>query len=423
MKTNFDCREKKTVDANACGDPHSVHCALQNTCQPSICHSARAGRADHLRICETCTMMNQAIDFTQLAYWQQSASKNKALLRVLHETAQDVLATDATPLSLAFLEASVAAVYQQFGFIVFSPEARRLLSISQSRQTRIQSRRVLEWLDNAAYQQLADFHVLRYLDSEPDWLNLSQSFCHAVVRRIVVCRPQEWSSVGFEHFPREFLELLMRVVDLQMLGMRQGLPIASGTEVLERAVDNQLHIKEDFGHVTDLWGRAIDEVLTRVERDPLTLLAWRLEAFTTEKQILNDSSLAVRHLSDEQVEMRSLKVIALVVLMAGFECKDYGPVIADTPVTFSQLSKSLDRYLARTCEQSQMVAHLLGCNSDNSILETVLDSLINTGVELGVFQWTSVAKAQKGLLLTSLAFVILDPYRDLIESVFRPAEV
>jgi hypothetical protein len=368
-------------------------------------------------------MTMQVIDFTQLAIWQQSAANNKSLLRVLHETAQDVLATEATPLAMAYLEASIAAVYQQFGFVVFSPEARRLLSISQSRQTRIQSRRVLDWLDNAAYQQLADFHVLRYLDSEPDWLNLSQSFSHSVIRRIVVCRPQEWESIGFEHFPREILELLMRVVDLQMLGMRQGLQIASSTEVLERAVDNHLQVKEAFGHMTELWGKAIDEVLARVERDPFTLLAWRLEAFTTEKQILNDSSLAVRILSDDEMESRALKVIALVLLLSGFECENYGLVVAETPVTFSQLCKALKQFFAQASEQSKIVAELLGSGAPGVGIEVALDSVISTGLELGVFKWAVVAKSQRGLLLTPLAFIILDPYRDLIESIFKAQEV
>ncbi len=363
-------------------------------------------------------MMNQTIDFTQLAHWQQSAAKNRALMRVLQECAHETLASEVTPLSMAFLEASVAAVYQQFGFIVFAPESRRLLSFAQSRQTRLQSRLVSEWLDQSAYQQLADFHVLRYLDSEPDWLNLSQQFCNAVIRRIVVCRPQEWVSIGLEHYPREMLELLMRVVDLQMLGMRQGLQIASGTEVLERAVDNQLHVKESFGPSTELWGKAIDDVLQRVEQDPLALLAWRLEAFSTEKQIVNDASLAVRCLSDEVLQNKALKVIALVVLLAGFEFADSGRVITETPVTFAQLNKSLSGFFARSSQQSRIIAELLGCGAEGLDLEAVLNSVIETGLQLGVFQWASVAKAQRGLLLTSLAFVILDPYRDLIDSIF-----
>lgn len=364
-------------------------------------------------------MMNSKVDFTQLARWQQSALKNKALIRVLHEAAHEILEGSVTPLSLAFHEASVAAVYQQFGFSVFAPESRRLLAISLSRQTRVSSRLVLDWLDQAAYQQLADFHVLRYLESEPDWSDLNQNFCTSVLQRIVICRPQEWSEVGLEHYPTEFLELLLRVVDLQMTNMRNGLEVLPSTEVLRSAHAEQ-SIHTDFPtSSSECWGRAMDNVLQRVAQDPLRLLAWRLEAFSTERQLVNDARLAVTSVSSHDLEARALGVIALMVLLAGFELNGAGRVIHETPVTFTQFCKSMAGFLSSPTQHTRVFAELLGLRGSSEQLNATLESILATGEQLGVFQWAVVAKGQRGVLLTSLAFLILDPYRDLIKTTFN----
>lgn len=363
-------------------------------------------------------MTNQTIDFLQLAQWQQSAFKNKALMRVLQESAQETLSGKATPLAMAFHEASVAAVYQQFGFSVFAPESRRLLAVSQSRHTRIASPAILDWLDHAAYQQLADFHVLRYLDSEPDWLELNHAFCISVIKRIVVCRPQEWPLVGLEHYPRELLEMLLRVVDLQMLGMRQQAEILPGFEVLLRAQGDHPLLSELLQSSLEQWGHAVDLVLSRVAEEPLALLAWRLEAFTTERQLLNDARLAVHSMSPEEIEQRSLRVIVLSVVLSGFDFGQKSAVVVDTPVTFSQLCKSLELYLSSGSESAQMVAAMLGFNVDKVNLAKCLEEIMSLGEDLGVFRWATVAKNQKGVLLTSLAMQVIEPYRELIESSF-----
>ncbi len=363
-------------------------------------------------------MTNQTIDFSQLAQWQHSAFKNKALMRVLQESAQETLSGKVTPLAMAFHEASVAAVYQQFGFSVFAPESRRLLAVSQSRHTRIASPAILDWLDHAAYQQLADFHVLRYLDSEPDWLELNHAFCISVIKRIVVCRPQEWPLVGLEHYPRELLEMLLRVVDLQMLGMRQQAEILPGFEVLLRAQGDHPFLSELLQSSLEEWGHAVDLVLARVAEEPLALLAWRLEAFTTERQLLNDARLAVHSMSPEEIEQRSLRVIVLSVVLSGFDFGQKSAVVVDTPVTFSQLCRSLELYLSSGRESAQMVSAMLGFKVDKVNLAKCLEEIMSLGEELGVFRWATVAKNQKGVLLTSLAMQVIEPYRELIESSF-----
>lgn len=364
--------------------------------------------------------MNQMIDFSQLARWQDSASKNRALARVLRESAQEVLLENATPLALAFHEAAVAAVFQQFGFIVFAPESRRLLAIEQSRRTHISSGLLLDWLDQAAYQQLADFHVLRYLESEPDWLILSQEFCTAVVQRIVVCRPDEWVATGLGHYPSELLHLLLRVVDMQMLAMRQGVDLRPSTEMLGQALSEHLNWREMVSQSQERWGQTIDEVLEKISRDPLLLLAWRLEAFSTERQLVKDASLAVKSFSSREIERRSLSIIALVVLLAGFEFGETSPVVCETPVTFPVLCRAVSGFIQGGSQNALALAELLGCRDRKpAALAELIETNLAVGEQLGVFQWTGVAKGQRGVMLTSLAYIVLEPYRELIDSIFK----
>lgn len=363
-------------------------------------------------------MNTQTIDFTQLAQWQQSASRNKALVRILRESANDVFASHANPILLAFHETSIAAVYQQFGFAVFSPESRRLLALEQARHSKVSSRLLLEWLDLAAYQQLADFHVLKYLESEPDWLELDHEFLMAVVQRVVVCRPQEWGSVGLSHYPAEALETLMRVVDLQMMNMRQGLQTEASANLLRRFCEENSSIQELLGNSIPLWGKTIDQVLHRIEQDPLRLLAWRLEALSTERQLSNDARLAVRTVSQSDMETRCLAVISLMIVLAGYSFSGFGPVVSETPVTFSQVSKSLATFFATSNQHEKVIRELLGFHSEKPALQEILQSVFSTGEQLGVFQWVAVAKGQRGVLLTSLAILVMEPYRELIESIF-----
>lgn len=383
----------------------------------------KRGPAFAAQICETPHMMtNHSIDFRQLAEWQESAAGNRALMRVLQESAQETLASKATPLAAAFHEASVASVYQQFGFSVFSPESRRLLAIAQSRHTRIPSHAILDWLDQAAYQQLADFHVLRYLESEPDWLELNHAFCVSVIKRIVVCRPQEWQAVGLEHYPRELLEMFLRVVDLQMLAMRQESEIRPGFEMLLRAQGDHPLLSELLHSSLEQWGHAIDLVLARIAQEPLSLLAWRLEAFTTEKQLQNDARLAVQTLSPEEVESSSLKVIVMIAALSGFEFGQDRPVVAETPVTFAQLTKAMESFVSSQTDSANMVALFLGCGASGCKLIQEIEASLSMGEQLGVFKWAKLAKNQKAVLLTSLAMQVIEPYRELIESSFGRGE-
>ncbi|NBW81090.1 hypothetical protein EBR21_04980, partial [bacterium] len=312
--------------------------------------------------------------------------------------AQEILLETATPLSLAFHEAAVAAVFQQFGFIVFAPESRRLLAIEQSRRTHIPSTLLLDWLDQAAYQQLADFHVLRYLESEPDWLILNQEFCTAVVQRIVVCRPTEWTAIGLEHYPSELLNLLLRVVDMQMLAMRQGIEVLPSSDVLREILSEHSVWREVVSQSYEKWGQTIDAVLHRVSLDPLLLLAWRLEAFSTERQLAKDASLAVKTCSPADVERRALSIIALVVLLAGFEFGEDKPVVSETPVTFTALCRTVSGFVFGGSQNARAVAELLGCH-DRTVpaLAELIETNLAIGEQLGVFQWTGVAKGQRGV--------------------------
>jgi hypothetical protein len=365
-------------------------------------------------------MMINNVDFLQIAQWQQSALKNRALVRVLHEAANEVLEVAVTPLARAYHEASIAAVFQQFGFVVFAPESRRLLSLSQSQQTRVPSGLILDWLDQAAYQQLADFHVLRYLESEPDWLILNQEFCVTVLQRMVSCRPDEWMAVGLCHYPQELLDFLLKAVDGQMEALRKGLPLLSGFEALSQV---RTETQEHTGCLMNslaLWGKAIDHVMARMIDDPLCLLVWRLEAFSTERQLQTDASLAVRVAESPELENRALAIIALMVVLADIKISSKGPIIPSTPVTVSQLTKSLSSFLRMQCHESRIISELLGLSGNGqSLSSATLENILMLGLQLGVFQWTAIAKRQRAVLLTSLAFAILDPYRDLIEATFK----
>lgn len=362
--------------------------------------------------------MNANIDFSKLAQWQKSAEQNKALVRVLHESAQELLEGKTTPLSLAFHEASVVAVYQKFGFLIFAPESRRLLANAQSKQTRINSRILLEWLDQAAYQQLADFHVLRYLESEPDWLELNQDFTITLIQRIIVCSQGEWNAVGLEHYPQELAEFLLSVVDQQLLQMRQSGEFSPSLQVLKRALESQHDVCEIIDSSLNIWSRAIDSVLQRVAQDPLRLLAWRLQAFSTERQLSQDSRLAVTNNPSDELEVKALNVVALMIVLAGYDFGRGHAIIAETPVTFSQLKKALTTFFSVSGLQTNVLCELLGYDRFKSDLAEVLERTISLGNQLGVLYWSSLGKSRRGILLTSLAFQILDPYQELIKSTF-----
>jgi hypothetical protein len=60
----------------------------------------------------------------------------------------------------------------------------------------------------------------------------------------------------------------------------------------------------------------------------------------------------------------------------------------------------------------------MGLTAPACSINSIVGEILRTGEELGVFQWTAVAKGQRGVLLTSLAFLVLDPYSELIRSTF-----
>lgn len=365
--------------------------------------------------------MNLGIDFNQLAQWQSSAQKNGALLRVLQESAGEVFGARMMPLAMAFHEASVGSVYQHFGFSVFSPESRRLLAIAQCRQTRTSHWELLEWLDHAAYQQLADFHVLRYLDTEPDWLDLDHAFCTAVVQRLMVTRRPEWDSVGLSHYPSDILNKIMFVIDDQMDMLRRQSADQSSTERLYRELVEGNDDDEILRPSVELWGTVIDEVLARACQEPLRLLSWRLEALTTEQQLSNDGRLAVQTMSSAEIENKAFKLVFMILILSGFDFGQDAPVVSETPVSQNALIKGLSEFLKSATQASRLVSTLIGAESRNDAIKSFVSSEIDAGVQLGLFRWTPMANHKKGLLLSSMALQIINPYRELLDSVFRKA--
>lgn len=363
-------------------------------------------------------MTPELINFQKLAQWQKSASNNRALLRLLHESAQETLSGKVTPLALAYHQAAVAAAYQHYGFMAFAPESRRLLALAQSRQSKVSSAYLLEWLDHAAYQQLADFHLLRYLDSEPDWLDLSQEFCVSVVKRIVVCSKEEWHIAGLEHFPAELLIALSAIIGGHMAQTHKEGVRASALASLHKAQVEDGSLLDLLFPSFDLWGRALDFVLDRVAEDPLLLLSWRLEVFTTERQLKNDASLAVLTTSTREVEERSLKIIVLIILLSGYKFGGAEAVIPETPLTQAQLLRSIESFFDKKSESAEAIATMLNSKRSRNALRQTIEMLIELGEQLGVFSRVAISKGQKGVLLTSLAFRITEPYSELIESTF-----
>lgn len=366
-------------------------------------------------------MTYEPINFQKLAHWQKSASSNRALVRLLHETAQETLNEKVTPLALAFHQAAVAAAYQHYGFMAFSPEARRMLAISQSRQSKVSSVSLLEWLDNAAYQQLADFHLLRYMDSEPNWLDLSQEFCISVIKRIAVCSKEEWHLSGLEHFPAELVNALAAIVTTELARMREqssNYDVSASSSLHKAQIENASLLELLFPSI-DLWGRALDFVLTRVAQDPLLLLSWRLEVFTTERQLQCDASLAVLTTAPLEAEERSLRIIILITLLSGFSFGQKEPVIPETPLTQSQLVKSLEHFFSTESSSAELVGSILNHRKSKGGIKSMIETLVNFGEQLGVFSRVTQSRNQKGVLLTSLAFQITSPYRELIESTFN----
>jgi hypothetical protein len=295
-----------------------------------------------------------------------------------------------------------------------------MLAIAQSRQSKVSSISLLEWLDYAAYQQLADFHLLRYMDSEPDWLDLSQEFCISVIKRIVVCSKEEWHLSGLEHFPAELLNVLSDIVssNLALINEQPTKYCSSASSALHKLqVDNTSLLELLFPSI-ELWGRALDFVLSRVAQDPLLLLSWRLEVFTTERQLQCDASLAVLSAPPLESEERSLKVILLIVLLSGFSFGEEGAVIPETPLTQSQMVKSLERFFGIESSSATLVCSILNPRKSRVELKSTMESLVSFGEQLGVFSKVSLSKSQKGILLTSLAFQITAPYKKLIEATF-----
>lgn len=365
-------------------------------------------------------MTNEQINFQKLAQWQKSASNNRALVRLLHESAQETLADKVTPLALAYHQAAVAAAYQHYGFMAFSPESRRLLATAQSRQSKVSSASLLEWLDYAAYQQLADYHLLRYMDSEPDWLDLSQEFCISVIKRIVVCSKDEWHLAGLEHLPQELLHSLSNIVTVQLANIRKQYPEFnhSASSALHKAQIDDPRILDLLFPSIEIWGRALDFIMNRVAQEPLLLLSWRLEVFTTERQLQCDASLAVVTASPREIEERSLKVIALIILLSGFKFGENDPVIPETPLTLSQLLKSVEYFFRTQSAAADLMSSILNPRNSKSELKLNIEKLLTLGEQLGVFSRAPISRNQKGVLLSSLAFRIIDPYSDLIASTF-----
>ena len=345
--------------------------------------------------------------FKTLASREKALTINPALAGLLANSFDEVFVPDANGVGAVqkhYLVTEVAYCYQHFGFTLFAPAARALLVPVIAGNCGVMAEPVAIWLESVCYFLLEDFNILRLVEGEPEWSSVDSAFFRDFVRRVICAEQHESGDLGLDCWDAELLERLRTLAS-------DGLEFAKPEGLVDlthwvNAQASGLPFADDFA-------KAFVHAFKEIAANPLRLLVWRVESFSSFGEVRQEAKFFVRDTS-EVVERKAYQYAALLSLFLPHRAPDGTLLLPESPLTLVQLGRVLKTQKLSTWFDCSLLAAWLNLGETQGPANVELGVLVRQAVSMGFLFEVPLGKRQKGLGLTKSALKILEPFHSAI---------
>lgn len=350
--------------------------------------------------------MEKKYSFKTLASREKALQINPALAGLLENVLDDVFVPDANPLGVVqkqYLVTEVAYCYQHFGFTLFAPAARDLLVPQLAACCGVPAEPVAIWLESVCYFLLEDFNILRLVDGEPEWADVDASFFRDFARRVICAEQHESGDLGLDCWESGLLEHLRNLAS-------QGLEFARPDALVDLAqwVGAQV---EGLPFAAE-FAKAFVNAFKEVGSNPLRLLVWRVESFSSFCEVRQEAKFFVRDTS-ERVERKAYQYASLLSLFLPHRAPDGTLLLPESPLPLTQISKVLKNQKPNSWFDCSLLSTWLNIEESQ---HSDLAELVRQAVGMGFLFEVPLGRRQKGYGLTKSALKILEPFHSAISA-------
>ncbi|MCA2959457.1 MAG: hypothetical protein IOD12_04335 [Silvanigrellales bacterium] len=277
--------------------------------------------------------MEHSLYFKKLSTKERALALNPGVAGLFRETLASRFVGRILPTApRETLLVSVGYAYQHYGFCVFSPSAQAFLATSLMRETGLSFEDIAGWLEEVAYALLEDFTILKMLEGEPDWDSVDVAFFRAVAKRTICAEPGETAELGLDCWDLDLIAFLRLVAAEGLESLRAGV----GLETLCTTLSERIQTRPDAA----VFREALFSAFEELHENPLRLLVWRVECFSSFCDIRQEAKFFVRN-ETTQVERRAFELAGLLSLLHPHRTEEGVRLLEESPVTLLQLEKAV----------------------------------------------------------------------------------
>ncbi len=304
------------------------------------------------------------------------------------------------------------AAYQHFGFPVFGPIGRSLVSAQIASLSGLSVSSIAQWLELVAYSLLEDLNVLQVVSGEPDWLQVDLSFSMELWKRLFCSDENESSSLGLDCLDGDEISRLRKlaVKAVSLMGKSGG----------EDEKKTAVPLPNDLG---DAHLRTFKTVAASAAGNPIMLLLWRIEVFSLLKETRHEYKFRVKVDSDQLLPM--LSALAGVLMVLSPVASNTGvPLFPESPLT----QEEIEHYLG--IHQSPRLAKLrdsletpyIGVLKDwiGNDCRDKIDQVLALGCSYGLMFSISIRPGKQAYGLTAKGSQTLTPFLAILGELLCP---
>lgn len=271
--------------------------------------------------------------FKKLSAKERALALNPGVSALFRETLASRFMGRVLPVALReTLLVNVGYAYQHYGFCLFAPSAQAFLATSLMRETGLSFDDIAAWLEEIAYALLEDFTILKMLEGEPDWDAVDAAFFRAVAKRTICAEPGETAELGLDCWDGELVAFLRVVASEGLLSLRAGVSL----EAIQQIQSERIQARPDAA----VFREALLQAFEELQENPLRLLVWRVECFSSFGDIRQEAKFFVRNETSE-IERRAFELAGLLSLLHPHRTEDGVRLLEESPVSLAQLEKAV----------------------------------------------------------------------------------
>ncbi|APJ03964.1 hypothetical protein [Silvanigrella aquatica] len=322
---------------------------------------------------------------------------------------QDIM----SPLQKHYLIIEFTYSYKHFGFSIFAKTSVEMLIKELSRISGTNPTFLRNWLAISSDLILQEISIEKK-ESLTESNILEEIFSHEFVKRIFCSEQDEDFLTGMGVYPKDLIENI-RAISRSKIAK---ITTKHNTHFDDSILDSNEYFLDEYPNIKN----SIFNFLNQLHSDPLSLLSWRLESFVSfiEKE---DGFVFILRENKDINKIDSKKIMAVVSLLIPHSDEVGNLLLPHSPISVSQIAKLFSPDFKSEKFQIDILKNWMSPSSSSDGLKKEIESLLETGVEFGLF--FKVPNGNKGFSygLSDNGLKIIRPFHNVLTDTILKNQV